>query len=74
MGKEVHHLQHQSKADNTGMIRAQDGGGSVFHKNHLANLMTLCEACHNSMHKEHTEHVRRHTNNGSAIYALDICS
>jgi DNA mismatch repair protein MutS len=74
MGKEVHHLQHQSKADNNGMIRAQDGGGSVFHKNHLANLMTLCEACHNSMHKEHTEHVRRHTNNGSAIYALDICS
>jgi DNA mismatch repair protein MutS len=74
MGKEVHHLQHQSKADKNGMIRAQDGGGSVFHKNHLANLMTLCEACHNSMHKEHTEHVRRHTNNGSAIYALDICS
>ena len=74
MGKEVHHLQHQSKADNNGMIRAQDGGGSVFHKNHLANLMTLCEACHNSMHKEHTEHVRRHTNNGAAIYALDICS
>uniref|UniRef100_A0A6C0KTX0 DNA mismatch repair proteins mutS family domain-containing protein n=1 Tax=viral metagenome TaxID=1070528 RepID=A0A6C0KTX0_9ZZZZ len=48
MGTEVHHLQHQSEADNDGFIRKPDG--TVFHKNHPANLMTLCESCHNKMH------------------------
>jgi DNA mismatch repair protein MutS len=50
MGTEVHHLQHQSDADNDGFIRKSDG--TVFHKNHPANLMTLCESCHNNMHSK----------------------
>ena len=41
MGEETHHLQEQHLADVTnGYI------GGVFHKNHPANLMSLCEQCH----------------------------
>jgi len=48
-GKEVHHLNYQMDANEDGMILAND---SVFHKNNLANLMTLCEKCHNDIHKK----------------------
>ena len=48
MGSEVHHLQYQKDADENGIITSAD---SVFHKNHLANLITLCETCHNEIHK-----------------------
>jgi DNA mismatch repair protein MutS len=48
MGTEVHHLQHQVQADNNGYINDSE---STFHKNTLANLMTLCETCHNEEHK-----------------------
>jgi DNA mismatch repair protein MutS len=47
--KEVHHLQHQSNANNDGLIYNCDG---VFHKNNLANLMSLCEKCHDEMHQK----------------------
>jgi len=48
-GTEVHHLQHQKDSNNEGIISTTD---SIFHKNNLANLMTLCESCHNKKHKE----------------------
>ncbi|MFZ9719313.1 MAG: HNH endonuclease signature motif containing protein, partial [Chitinophagaceae bacterium] len=48
-GKEVHHLQHQADANEDGIITTTD---SVFHKNNLANLMTLCEKCHDEIHKK----------------------
>ena len=48
MGTEVHHLQHQVEANENGFISNTD---SVVHKNNLANLMTLCETCHNEEHK-----------------------
>jgi DNA mismatch repair protein MutS len=51
MGTEVHHVQHQASADQTGFIHSED---SVFHKNNLANLMTVCEACHKEEHKKDT--------------------
>jgi 5-methylcytosine-specific restriction endonuclease McrA len=47
-GTEVHHMQHQAEADKSGVIK---NGDSVFHKNNLANLMTVCEACHKEEHK-----------------------
>jgi 5-methylcytosine-specific restriction endonuclease McrA len=49
MGSEVHHLQHQADANDDGILLSED---SVFHKNNLANLMTLCEGCHNSIHAQ----------------------
>ena len=69
MGTEVHHLQHQNKADINGFIKGdhQLGSGSIFHKNHAANLVTLCETCHNSIHKENKMHKKVKTSKGYQI-------
>ena len=48
MGKEVHHLEHQQKANEDGII-VKDG--VPFHKNIVANLMTVCEKCHDEFHR-----------------------
>jgi DNA mismatch repair protein MutS len=48
LGSEVHHIHPQALADKDGIIRLEDG--SVFHKNNVANLMTVCEKCHNEFH------------------------
>ena len=40
---EVHHIAQQKDAQDNGFI------GS-FHKNHLANLKSLCEKCHLKEH------------------------
>jgi DNA mismatch repair protein MutS len=50
MSKEVHHLQHQSIADDNGMIEIYDL--PIFHKNNLANLIAVCEDCHNQFHSK----------------------
>jgi DNA mismatch repair protein MutS len=50
MGTEVHHLEHQASANKFGIIT--DDNGNVFHKNHPANLLTVCEHCHNQFHKK----------------------
>jgi len=55
-GTEVHHLQFQSEANEKGIITTED---SVFHKNNLANLMTLCETCHNETHKTNKKGTKR---------------
>jgi hypothetical protein len=43
LGNETHHLLEQQIADANGFI-----GG--IHKNHPANLMSLCEKCHAEVH------------------------
>ena len=48
IGTEVHHLQHQRDANNEGVINKQH---TSFHKNKLANLITLCDKCHDIIHK-----------------------
>ena len=45
MGSETHHLAEQHDANIDGFI------GS-FHKNHQANLVSICESCHNKEHAE----------------------
>jgi DNA mismatch repair protein MutS len=50
MGTEVHHLQQQKEADNDGFI-------GNFHKNHKANLVSICEECHDKMHNNTIEKV-----------------
>jgi DNA mismatch repair protein MutS len=55
VGEEVHHLQPQEwAAKDTGLI------GGIFHKNHAANLVTVCQSCHDEFHKA-TEKVVRKT-------------
>jgi DNA mismatch repair protein MutS len=50
-GEEMHHIREQSEADQEGWIR-DEKEGLLFHKNHVANLMSLCEACHRVEHAE----------------------
>ena len=51
MGEEVHHLQHQKEADSNDYIQH-------FHKNHRANLLTVCESCHLKMHETGQQYKR----------------
>ena len=67
MGTEVHHLQHQADANEDGIIKTSD---TMFHKNSLANLMTLCEKCHDDIHRKGTKQKKVKTSKGEKI--LDI--
>jgi DNA mismatch repair protein MutS len=60
IGTEVHHLQHQKNADGLNFI-------DHFHKNHVANLASVCEKCHNSIHASGEQHKKVMTTNGSII-------
>lgn len=60
MGEEIHHLQPQKEANDKGFI-------GTIHKNHQANLMTLCEACHQQQHKSSITQKRKKTTAGYAI-------
>ena len=62
VGKEVHHLQHQKEADSNDYIQH-------FHKNHRANLLTVCESCHLKMHETEQQYKRVLTT-GEGGYAL----
>jgi DNA mismatch repair protein MutS len=64
MGTEVHHLQYQMDANENGIIKKSD---SVFHKNNLANLMTLCESCHDELHSKDIKMKKVKTTKGIKI-------
>jgi len=61
-GTEVHHLQHQESADADHFI-------GHIHKNHPANLASICEDCHREIHATGTEHVKVKTGKGVRIVA-----
>lgn len=44
-GTEIHHIEEQYRADNRGYLE-----GKYKHKNHLSNLMSICEKCHLEKH------------------------
>ena len=67
MGTEVHHLQHQNDANSDGIIENED---NIFHKNKLANLMTLCETCHTEFHKKDVKHKRVKTTKGFKLQEI----
>jgi DNA mismatch repair protein MutS len=43
MGQETHHINQQRNASNNGYI-------NTIYKNHPANLMSVCEKCHDEIH------------------------
>jgi len=63
LGEEVHHLQHQKEANENDFIQH-------FHKNHPANLMTVCELCHLKMHETGGQQYRRVLTTGESGYIL----
>jgi DNA mismatch repair protein MutS len=58
---DVHHLIFQNEADKNGTINKK---GLTFSKNIKANLMNLCEKCHNSIHKSNKKYKKTKTTNG----------
>lgn len=64
VGAEVHHLQHQRNAVN-GIIKSEDGQIVSIHK--MANLMTLCEKCHDEFHKIGKQHKKVKTSKGMLL-------
>lgn len=61
---EVHHLQFQKKADKRGVI------GGEFNKDHTANLINICEDCHDRIHKKGSEHRVKRTTDGYQIMEI----
>jgi DNA mismatch repair protein MutS len=57
LGTEVHHLQYQNQADENNYING-------FHKNHVANLATICKECHVKIHRENKQYKRVKTSDG----------
>ena len=49
MGDEIHHIQYQQWADSTGFLQH-------FHKNHVANLISVCTKCHDLIHANDRNH------------------
>ena len=46
-------MQYQKDADiSSGLIINCDG---IIHKNNIANLLTICEECHDEIHRNNTE-------------------
>jgi len=63
MGTEIHHLQHQKNADELNFI-------GHFHKNHVANLISICEKCHDTVHLNGEQHRKVMTSTGPIIIKM----
>tara|TARA_B100000475_G_C15029369_1_gene327316 strand:- start:1535 stop:4558 length:3024 start_codon:yes stop_codon:yes gene_type:complete len=63
---DVHHLQYQEDADSNGYITTNE----VFHKNHVANLINICEKCHKEIHKSHKKMCVKKTTDGYSIVEI----
>ncbi len=59
LATEIHHLQYQKDANQNHYIE------NSFHKNHSANLASICEICHQHLHALHLRYVKRKTMDGS---------
>lgn len=70
IGTEIHHLNAQKMADDDGFIETDDG--NIVHKNHPANLMSICEECHDNYHENDEDFVltRKKTSKGYKIEKL----
>jgi len=60
-GEEIHHIQEQQEADNAGFLN------HWIHKNHPANLMSVCSVCHDEIHHSMTGPVDDDNGNISPI-------
>ena len=54
---DIHHMMEQKKADKNKFI-------NHFHKNHKANLMSICKRCHDKIHKDDIQYERKKSTNG----------
>ena len=64
IGTEIHHLQYQCDANNNEYI------DNSFHKNHSANLCSICNECHNHIHSLNLKFEKRKSINGNYEFIL----
>jgi DNA mismatch repair protein MutS len=66
IGEEIHHIQYQQYADADGFI-------DHIHKNHTANLMSICKICHDKLHSksENKKIVRKKTTKGYKLIGTE---
>jgi DNA mismatch repair protein MutS len=64
---DVHHLVFQNEADQKGTIKKK---GLTFKKNDKANLINLCEKCHDEIHKTNKKYKRTKTTKGIILDEL----
>ena len=62
---EVHHLQHQKNAN-----KEKNNYIETFHKNHVANLLNICETCHQKIHQTGQQHKVVKTSEGYQLIAI----
>ena len=60
VGTEIHHLRYQKESDITGHIEH-------FHKDHIANLASICETCHDRIHSLGLVYEKKQTLDGESI-------
>ena len=60
---EIHHMKPQEDSVN-GFIEG-------FHKNHKANLCSICKKCHANLTKNKISHIRKKTSNGTILSILE---
>ena len=58
LATEIHHLQYQKDANQNHYI------DNSFHKNHSANLASICESCHQRVHAMNLKFMKRKTMDG----------
>lgn len=61
VGVEVHHLNYQKNANDDGFI-------GHLPKNHLSNLINICEECHDKIHAENRQLRKVKTSEGMKLY------
>ncbi len=64
LGTEIHHLQYQCDANHNEYIE------NSFHKNHNANLCSICSECHNHIHSLNLRYEKRKTMDGRYEFIL----
>lgn len=69
---DVHHLIHQKDANQKGIIQKKD---LTLHKNHSANLLNLCQKCHDDFHsgeKQDKRYKKVKTTKGTIVKELNF--
>ncbi len=60
---DIHHLQYQTNADDNNYI-------NHIPKNSLGNLISICQVCHDKIHRENVENIKIKTTNGITLVEL----
>jgi DNA mismatch repair protein MutS len=61
---DVHHLIYQNQANDKGIIKQND---LIFNKNNAANLINLCQKCHDEIHKSNKKYKKVKTTTGTVL-------